>query len=567
MKRKRESGLEEEEALHEALHKFDNLIESNETKLCITYPCNELTEEASFNILGKCLISKDECKELAKLLMHGKLITFNYSKRSGNKPTYAIYNMFTGTWEEKSEGGINEIVCLHIRNYFGHMYQYFEKLMEDPECPKIKHDQYTSYCKKVENLIDMFRNTKTNIGKKIRDDSLIFSKNFESLINNEDKDVIEIADYMILNLKTRTSRKREASDYYFEDMNYDNNNNMKINYKPEAKSKFLDDYLNHLFYGQSKVEERVRHLQTCLGYALTGHRDWKTIFVLFGAINCGKSTLYQMMELILGTEHFCHAEQEILVEKGIKIEKGASDHSSGLQRVVSKRMVVSDEIEDGSKWNVTMVKKLTGQDKVSTRGLYKEFQDQQINAKFFVIGNYIPLNFDGPLAERIVQIDFSGQYKSNRTEEDIEAGIKEVDTNVNNYINTNTEFQEAFLAWVVQGAMLSYQCKKCPVIYEEQEDEDGKLVRVNLNSSLTVPDKALDFRMFYEKFIEIDMTTIGKVVRKITMEDLKAKYTDFVGNDMNAYSKIKSGMESINIIHKLVRKPSGSYYSNCKFKQ
>jgi putative DNA primase/helicase len=126
------------------------------------------------------------------------------------------------------------------------------------------------------------------------------------------------------------------------------------------------------------------YLQRVVGYSLTGLTTEQCLFFLHGDGANGKSTFLNVVNELLGSNLARQTPSETLMAKK---NAGPSNDIARLQNV---RVVIANEIEDGSLLAESLVKQMTGGDVMTGRFLYREFVDFKPKFKLFIAGNHKP---------------------------------------------------------------------------------------------------------------------------------------------------------------------------------
>jgi putative DNA primase/helicase len=96
--------------------------------------------------------------------------------------------------------------------------------------------------------------------------------------------------------------------------------------------------------------------------------------------------LLYVLELLVGTELAKQTPPETLMAK-----KQGNTASNDLARLQGVRIVLSNEVEDGSFLSEAMVKQMTGGDTITARFLYREFFEYKPEFKLIIAGNHKPV--------------------------------------------------------------------------------------------------------------------------------------------------------------------------------
>jgi putative DNA primase/helicase len=118
------------------------------------------------------------------------------------------------------------------------------------------------------------------------------------------------------------------------------------------------------------------------GYALTGDVSEQILAVLYGTGANGKSTVLNALLTVLG-DYGMQAAPDLLVAK-----KGS--HPTELADLFGMRFVASIEVEDGSRLAESLVKQLTGGDRVKARRMRQDFWEFEPTHKVLMACNHKP---------------------------------------------------------------------------------------------------------------------------------------------------------------------------------
>lgn len=125
-------------------------------------------------------------------------------------------------------------------------------------------------------------------------------------------------------------------------------------------------------------------VQRFAGYACTGDVGEQVIAFFFGAGANGKTTFLNALESVLGP--YCVAAPASLLEAS---PFGAGDPTASLV-LQGARLALGSETEAGRPWAESMVKRLTGGDRISARKLYVGHVDFAPTHKLIISGNHKP---------------------------------------------------------------------------------------------------------------------------------------------------------------------------------
>ncbi len=131
--------------------------------------------------------------------------------------------------------------------------------------------------------------------------------------------------------------------------------------------------------------ELEAYLQRLIGYTLTGSAIEHCLGFLYGRGRNGKSTFLETMQSLTG-DYSVQTQPETLTTTQ---RKGGANND--VARLAGRRLVVSNEVDEGSHFDEALIKQLTGGDIVTARFLYQESFDFKPKFKLLIIGNYKPV--------------------------------------------------------------------------------------------------------------------------------------------------------------------------------
>ncbi len=206
-----------------------------------------------------------------------------------------------------------------------------------------------------------------------------------------------------------------------------------VQYDPEARYGCWDDFLESVLPSRA-VRDFVQRVG---GYSLTGMTTEEKLFFLWGPTATGKSTLLRAICAAMG-DYAATADFSTFLQR---------DHrgpSNDIARLAGKRLVVSIEVDQGSRFAEGLVQQLTGGDVVTARFMYGEFFEFIPQFKLWLAANDRPSVRDDNDAiwRRILQVHFSTQIPEEDRDDDIKATLSDPDV-----------AGPAVLAWLVQGCL------------------------------------------------------------------------------------------------------------------
>lgn len=152
-------------------------------------------------------------------------------------------------------------------------------------------------------------------------------------------------------------------------------------YIPEAECPQWLRFLDTIFRSDPEL---ILYIQTAIGYALSSFTSEHALFFFYGSGANGKSVFINVLKRLLG-------EYAAVISSDTLLARQRGQQTNDLARLPGRRLVVASELEDGARWNESLVKSLTGGDPISARFLYAEFFEFVPVFKLFVVGNHRPV--------------------------------------------------------------------------------------------------------------------------------------------------------------------------------
>ena len=268
------------------------------------------------------------------------------------------------------------------------------------------HHRYSNSTRGIQQAVIQFRNA-VSIS-----DSLFDSKPHLVVLENGTYD-----------LKERKFRESRKSDYITKRFNF--------YYDPEAKCESWDKFISETL---SDPELR-NYMKKFLGYSLSGYTDIQKAFFWYGIGANGKSVLREFITSMWGAYSYI-ANTSLFTLGGPS--GGATPEKANLK---SKRIALSEELQDNQRMNEAEVKALTGGDTISARHLYQDLIEFKPSHKLVMIGNHKPIihGTDHSIWRRMALIEFS-----NVVPED-----KQIDQSV--LLERFYDERAGILNWLIEG--------------------------------------------------------------------------------------------------------------------
>lgn len=152
-------------------------------------------------------------------------------------------------------------------------------------------------------------------------------------------------------------------------------------YDPAATCPTWLAFLDRIMAGNQGL---ISFLQRAVGYSLTGVIREHVLLFLYGKGQNGKSTFLNAMQHVLGTDFSMKAPPNLLMQKFGEV------HSTEVFDLCGQRFVVAIEADEGRRLAESLVKELTGGDRLRARPVFENNIEFAPTHKVWLAANHKP---------------------------------------------------------------------------------------------------------------------------------------------------------------------------------
>ncbi len=195
------------------------------------------------------------------------------------------------------------------------------------------------------------------------------------------------------------------------------------------------------------VDQVIEFFQRFCGYTLLGTNPEHKFAVLIGHLGRnGKGVVTRVLLNILGPAYGITTRSELFL-KTRATSSGAP--TPELMRLDGARLIVGSETDRGDKLNAALIKRFTGGDRMSGRGLHKDEVEFLPSGLLWLQTNFFPHfdSEDNAFLKRCIVIPFNRTFEDDPAEITPLVGKKDPDLE-----KKLMEEKEAIFAWCVEGA-------------------------------------------------------------------------------------------------------------------
>lgn len=237
----------------------------------------------------------------------------------------------------------------------------------------------------------------------------------------------------------------------------------EVNYNKDAECPRWQQFLKEIFLGDVGM---IHYIQKVIGYALTGSIREECFFILYGTGGNGKSKFIETIAWIL-KDYATSCESKTILER-----KNAGINND-IARLVGTRFVRTSENNKNINLDDSLMKSLTGGDKITARFLHCEHFEFYPNCKIFLSTNHKPGigGTDDGIWRRIRMVPFDLKLKEGEIDFNLGDKLKEEAEGILNWA------VEGCLLWQLDGLTPPLKVQRAIDEYKEEEDRIGGFIQ------------------------------------------------------------------------------------------
>src|SRR5262245_13142313 len=281
-----------------------------------------------------------------------------------------------------------------------------------------------------------------------------------------------------------------------------------VDYNPNANAPRWQAFLRQIF---APHPELIPYLQKAIGYSMTGVIREHALFLCYGpSAQNGKTTMLEVFRNIMGDYGATTNASNFMAGKA-----GRFDSAD----IVGARYVEASEIDKTDQLSISLIKRITGGEKVKIEKKFNDSFEYQPQCKVFIRTNRLPKITDGSdkgIWVRMKVIPFDVHFSESERDTTLPEKLK-------------AEY-EGILAWMVEGAFkyLREGLGEAPTIvqtaneaYSEESKPFARFLREECEFATGARAEKKSFYIRYVKWSEAQGLTI--IAKKEVEEQLWSK--------------------------------------------
>jgi putative DNA primase/helicase len=263
-----------------------------------------------------------------------------------------------------------------------------------------------------------------------------------------------------------------------------------VEFNPDATCPRWQQFLAEVFENDAEL---IEYIQQMIGYSLTRDTSEQCFFFGQGTGANGKSTFLETVHKLLGDDLARTLPFDELTEK-----KFGHSHPAGLAHIEGARCIIATEGAKQTVFDTQRIKLITGEDKVSARGMRENFRDFYVTGKVWIAANHAPIVNDRTHSfwRRLRVIPFDVTFEGTAIDPQLS--------------KTLAAELPGILAWAVRGCL------------KWQENKRGQIPPRVIEANALYEDAANPYKEFFEDRCEFGDKTAFTVSEEIA--DAYAEY-------------------------------------------
>lgn len=357
---------------------------------------DELMNDSVIPLIDLCVRSDGAHYDIARVVQ----AIYKDEIKTINKTLWYHYDKDKHRWKITTEGSVLRIILstkICVKFMERSRYYNIQAYGNNDEEQKNMNLERAKKCLKIATQLKN-ASFKDNIMRELR--CLFMDEKFDELLDSRSHLIGFING--VYDLKMHIFRDGMPDDYIF--------HSTKLNYVPySAESPEIGEIMD--FFSKIFTVESVRnYVLDVLSCIIDGSIAQERFYIFTGQGSNGKSRLLDLVQKTIG-DYYCILPIALLTQK----RAASNSAQSELERTKGRRFAVMQEPSEQDRINIGFMKELSGNDRIMTRGLYKEPCEFKPQFKMILTCNELPEvpSDDGGTWRRIRVIEFTSKFCEN----------------------------------------------------------------------------------------------------------------------------------------------------------
>jgi putative DNA primase/helicase len=254
----------------------------------------------------------------------------------------------------------------------------------------------------------------------------------------------------------------------------------------------------------------IDFMQRAAGYALTGCTNEHKMLFLHGTGRNGKSVFLNTLQWLLN-DYARKAAAETFLHSSVE------RHSTDVAGLNGARLVVGSELPRGKSWDESIIKDLTGGDRMTARYMRQDFFDFDPQLTLMIAGNTQPSfrGVDEAIRSRVVMVPFTVTIPPERRDTEMGEHLKAEGPAILRWCLDGTEM------WLRRGLDVPEKVKAASAEYFDNEDTVGQFLEAEVDQVTGHFERST---MIYQRFTQwLDGQGLAAWTQNTLMKELRGR--------------------------------------------
>lgn len=247
-------------------------------------------------------------------------------------------------------------------------------------------------------------------------------------------------------------------------------------------------FLREIFDGDGVL---IDFMQRAAGYALTGMTNEHKLLFLYGTGRNGKSVFLNTL-FALWNDYVRKAAAETFLNSTVE------RHSTDVAGLNGARLVMGSELPRGKTWDESVIKDLTGGDKMTARFMRQDFFDFIPQLTLMIAGNTQPSfrGVDEAIRSRVVMVPFSVTIPPEKRDTGLQEKLLAEGPQILRWCIEGVDM------WLRRGLDVPDKVARASAEYFDSEDTVGQFLEAEAERVVGGFEKSADIHQRFTQWIE-----------------------------------------------------------------
>ncbi len=358
-------------------------------------------------------------------------------EETATKRAFLIPNEYN-RWQKRQVEEIGRFLSEEVFHIFLERVIYERRMLPSIECED-ERDRKLKYIKILESLKDNLQNTTAKSGfiKQLKDKT--FNSEIFQKLDEENVNLINF-DNGCYDLETSTFRLPEIREYVSKSCGYEYTDEIDEDIRKELMELFNKVWKDETDETHELRDYNLKAISSCL----SGYNKYENFYCWTGTGGNGKGVIDKLNKVTFGEYH--DVIDKTYFTQAKKSSAQADPELAGKKGI---RMLTSTETERTEEFQSGKLKLLSGNDEISTRGLYQSQTSFTPQFTLFFQCNGLPnlTQIDGGIKRRARMVEFTTQFKNETSDHRY---VEKKDVGLKQRLQRNKKYRQQYMLILIE---------------------------------------------------------------------------------------------------------------------